>query len=580
MQRTYNVRTKPGTGLGALHLLNKVLGKHAAHDIKAYDHDDSEGYRMTVHFQHPGVPFHTADDHAMAHDAVGWFNRDIVRKREAAGITGDHPQFNSIHDLPTHKKEYLIPGIPATKGGQKNPDARIAWPNSAARKTVRDVQSAMTRLAPVHKTLAHMAGSYGGTPVVHSALPEKVGTSPEMGVMAHVHGGSRLGVHAATFHFKSKADAWRAMTAIKADGPKVVDVAAHDSKGNEVLNLLKKPSAKAFESVEESAKGGAFRDRAGRFSAVSKPGGGEWVPEIPADFRAVAEALGGKVKRSGNGGGVAVVFKTVEAAKAAHAKLAEQGHRVNPHDIPGVLLVSFVNRRFTGIHEARLPNRIDGNPNQKDALDYARALGASVEDVHRTGEVRVHHPEWDSGVTINSRRKDTPRELIKRLNQLIKNRRQNESVDEDLDAFHMVSGDMDEAEKAAQAMADRIGKDIAVVACEDDEGEGDDKAPDDYMVVPLEEWEDPEEDDPAYYTLVAVFSPSSLSATEAVAKRHSLAARLSAGRIRGRPMGGRRLRVAMRAKAWRRANPGKTKRKRMHTVYRDSSSIHPLKKHL
>jgi len=585
MQRTYNVRTKPGSGFGALHLLNKVLGQHAAHAVKAYDQADPEGYRMTVHFKAPAVPFVHRDALAQAHATVAAFNDEIRMRREAHGITDGHPTFG-IHDIPTNYKHFTVPGVPALrtdpKTGRKvkNPSARIVWPDVDTRRMVKDVQTAHARLSPLHAELSSVAGTYGGVAVAHSSLPAGLPADASP-VAAHVHGAGRKGVHAATFHFKSKADAWRAMTALKGDVHKVTDVATHDSKGNEVLNLLKRPSKRAFESVEESAKGGAFRDRAGRFSAVSKAGGGEWVPEIPSEFKAVAEELGGKVKRSGNGGGFAIVFKTVEQAKTAHAKLAEQGHRVNPHDIPGVLLVSFVNRRFTGISEARLPNRIEGNPNQKDALDYAKMLGASVEDVHRTGEVRVHHPEWDSGVTINSRRKDTPRELVKRLNQLLKSRRNDESIQdvaEDRDSFHMVKGTQPEAEKAAQEMADRIKADIAVIACLDDVQEGDEET--DYMVIPLSEWEDPDEDDPEDYVLVAVFSPSDLPVEEAVAKRHSLAARLSAGRIRGRPMGGKRLRSAQRAKAWRRANPGKTKRKRMHTVYRDSSPIHPLKKTL
>lgn len=149
-------------------------------------------------------------------------------------------------------------------------------------------------------------------------------------------------------------------------------------------------------------------------------------------------------------------------------------------------------------------------------------------------------------------------ELIRRLDAILGEER----TDED---FHLIKGSRSEAKVAAQELADRTGDDVAIVSCETD---------DDYMVLPLSQWLDPDVDDPESYTLVDVVEPS---VQEAVASRRGLAVRMSAARIRGRPMGGKRLRAAQVAKAWRLAHPGKTRRKRMHTIYRDRSPLHPLR---
>ncbi len=824
-------------GFSILRHYNQLHARHAAAVQHAADTEDPRGYVLEIHHRDPTVPKVHAQDLADTAAIVKHLQGEVHKRHFAAG--GSHKDLPTVtlHDIQVVKPSGKA-GAVDEFGGYTVHGHDI--PMRTAKQAgyvhmVHGVQQAMAKVGETHRRLAAIAGTYRGKSQAHDGMALGLGDDPALHAYPHYHndGGPTSSkkhlrnVHASQFRFSSKADAWRAMTAL-GHAPEVHDIHVVDSDGTEVLNLLDRPSRKAFgESLEE-----AYRTAGGRFARLDQAGGARWVEDIPKSVRAAVEEMGGKVRRSG--AGLACVFRTDEAAKAAHAKLVEAGHRVSPHDIPGVLLVTFV--RETPVHEnldpydpahvaahsstpygwwvhpetkqvvpvafqahqetvvdhpevfgkprknsdayahagrrgwvrvanhvdrfgkvtgrgystyggldavadahkilvqhgfreepgsayvmhftpkgyydrdedygthaemmaaARDPEahlrkqmrkgpnvvrdepaddkgfsayeagglrRIEGNPNQKDALDIARQLGASVDDVRRTGEVRVHHPSWPNGVTINSRRKDTPRELIKRLNQLISSKRVNEDEEaDDIEAarklaklakvpggkeladqlntaraakfkraaakaaagqpgqvrfhparfrkatvldklakivpvgvrrklfgkpseivheersdedFHMVVDGQDEALKSGQAMADRISAPVVVVACYDDLAEDEDP---DYMVLPADQWEDPDEEDPEDYTLVAVLSPggsppASDGVSEAVASRRRLAARMSAARIRRRPLGGKRLRAARRAKAWRRANPGKTRRKRMHTVYRVKPPLTP-----
>jgi len=58
----------------------------------------------------------------------------------------------------------------------------------------------------------------------------------------------------------------------------------------------------------------------------------------------------------------------------------------------------------------------------REAVAYARELGARVQDVRRTGEIRLSHPLIGQRVTVNNRRKDASRALtswIKRVRRAI-----------------------------------------------------------------------------------------------------------------------------------------------------------------
>jgi hypothetical protein len=50
-------------------------------------------------------------------------------------------------------------------------------------------------------------------------------------------------------------------------------------------------------------------------------------------------------------------------------------------------------------------------PSLREALRRARELGARVEPIHRTGEIRVAHPRLIKSLKINNRRKGCPMAL-------------------------------------------------------------------------------------------------------------------------------------------------------------------------
>lgn len=59
----------------------------------------------------------------------------------------------------------------------------------------------------------------------------------------------------------------------------------------------------------------------------------------------------------------------------------------------------------------------------RDDLRRARRLwiehGGTVEDVRRTGEERYVHPAESKPITVNKRRKDTPRKLLSALRRIM-----------------------------------------------------------------------------------------------------------------------------------------------------------------
>jgi hypothetical protein len=55
---------------------------------------------------------------------------------------------------------------------------------------------------------------------------------------------------------------------------------------------------------------------------------------------------------------------------------------------------------------------MSGNPNLRESLALASRLGCSVRPINRTGEVRVLPPSGGKPVTVNARRKDSPRSLL------------------------------------------------------------------------------------------------------------------------------------------------------------------------
>jgi hypothetical protein len=59
-----------------------------------------------------------------------------------------------------------------------------------------------------------------------------------------------------------------------------------------------------------------------------------------------------------------------------------------------------------------------GVPNLRETRELWKSLGGSIEDIRRTGEERYSHPKLECPITVNKRRKDSPRKLASALRQL------------------------------------------------------------------------------------------------------------------------------------------------------------------
>lgn len=59
-----------------------------------------------------------------------------------------------------------------------------------------------------------------------------------------------------------------------------------------------------------------------------------------------------------------------------------------------------------------------GVVSRREALSVARKLGAEVEPVNRTGEIRLRHSLVGYALRVNGRRKDASRHLLRFINDL------------------------------------------------------------------------------------------------------------------------------------------------------------------
>jgi hypothetical protein len=115
-----------------------------------------------------------------------------------------------------------------------------------------------------------------------------------------------------------------------------------------------------------------------------------------------------------------------------------------------------------------------------------------------------------------------------------------------------------------------------------DYDEDDDSGQSGFLVMPFDDADDLLDNDDTAELIVVILPDGSEEKTddsvdEGVAKRRRLAARLSANRIARRPMNGKRLRVAMRARRWRLRNKGKHKLHKATTVSRHQPTLHLTK---
>lgn len=58
------------------------------------------------------------------------------------------------------------------------------------------------------------------------------------------------------------------------------------------------------------------------------------------------------------------------------------------------------------------PSRFHQGMNLRECLAEAARLGARVEPIRRTGEIRLSHPRMRGSGPVNARRKDAPRRLV------------------------------------------------------------------------------------------------------------------------------------------------------------------------
>ena len=61
----------------------------------------------------------------------------------------------------------------------------------------------------------------------------------------------------------------------------------------------------------------------------------------------------------------------------------------------------------------------------RDLLHLSNELGCSVEHCRRTGEIKVHHPSFGKVIKLNMRRNDSPRVLVSKIRQLMREQRAN-----------------------------------------------------------------------------------------------------------------------------------------------------------
>jgi hypothetical protein len=139
------------------------------------------------------------------------------------------------------------------------------------------------------------------------------------------------------------------------------------------------------ESVGDRTKG-AWRKKGGKFSSINAKGGAVWQPHIPKALRAHVESMGAKVKPSGTGGGLALVFETHEKALEAFKALVAEGHQVAQHTIPGILLLqpkleegSIYQGPYGGGGGGDQMGPNDSNPNlMRGATGFSNSLPAAV----------------------------------------------------------------------------------------------------------------------------------------------------------------------------------------------------------
>lgn len=141
--------------------------------------------------------------------------------------------------------------------------------------------------------------------------------------------------------------------------------------------------------LNEAVGGGAWRTTDGKFSSLVTHGGAAWVPHIPKAFRERVAGMGGKVKASGTGGGLALVFEDMAKMETCFRALMNEGIRLSKHDIPGVLFVhALVESLYTPAEKAELHKFLDTAPKNHPVRKLASAMIAGAWKGKR-GQVKI-----------------------------------------------------------------------------------------------------------------------------------------------------------------------------------------------
>jgi len=342
---TVNVPIKgiPRVSKNDIHAAAQAVAHFRAHHAKKHEEAKADLAKwqgkhkeaLTQHRMFKNTPGLAASDALAAVKVADHHIKRLTMAVDRTRVEHERAKTKDIHTLPTEK------GV--AFGGAKH----VFAGKEHLLKSVERVRSAAKALAPHAQALLHTAKMYGGEGASHPDAANLVDPKAPHAHLYNVLPHTKRGVHGFTFHFKKKSEAWRMGTSVKLDRKPFHSIKAHDDQGKEQFSLHPNESAEGDQMLDVldealNRKDGSLRDLTGKFRSLEHKGPTAFVANIPKAFRIRVEELGGKVKPSGNAGGLALLFKTGEAAQAALGALVGEGHRVQPHDIPGILLCSFV----------------------------------------------------------------------------------------------------------------------------------------------------------------------------------------------------------------------------------------------
>jgi hypothetical protein len=337
--------------------VRRTINTAAADQQKKEDAKYTGGYTLEVTHRVANVPKVTPRALAQAQQVVTGYHA-MVRKMRAENPVGsvEYPESElkrTLADMPFSHVATRNDLVRPPGGGPEMAvlvHRDIEDVSDEAAEHVTKVRRSMKVAGYAHQILATDLGRYGARSVPdieHAAGWPK--DDPTYHSMPHV--GPDL--HRSTFHFTTRDAAWDAAMSLKLRQHPFthIDAFGHNVEKKTRKKLFTvhpdKPATRHDDRPALEEATGAFRDKDGRFRNLHHKGHVNWVPHKPKAFTEYVESMGGKVKNSGNT--MALLFRDEAASKRAHARLAEAGHRVTPHHLPGVFLVVHINEQ--AVHE-------------------------------------------------------------------------------------------------------------------------------------------------------------------------------------------------------------------------------------